>query len=439
MTSTLEREVKLAASPAFRMPSLDELGDDVLTIPRDPERLQTVYFDTQDFRLARWGVSLRHREGHGWTTKLPTDDARGDLLIRGEFTFPGEDPSHPPDEAVALICAYVRSSSLRPVVRLRTIRRLIQLLDLDDQLLGEVVDDEVSVLSGRRIAARFRELEVEITDDTPAGLLERGARPPADGRGGRAGPDPEVRPRGGPARHAGTRDPDRAGCRSNATVSQVLGRALSTSVVQLLRHDAVVRLDTDPEGVHLTRVATRRLRSDLRTFRSMVDHEWAEPLREELRWLGTVLGEARDADVLLARLAGRTEMIPATEAPGVAQVIEALEQRRKEAHSSMIGSINGERYVALLDRLVEAAQAPVVAPRGRRARPRRRGRSARGTVASPARGGEARRQAPGGCRAPHGPHPGEARALRRRRGRAHPRQVRSPVRRCGREPANDPG
>ena len=43
-------------------------------------------------------------------------------------------------------------------------------------------------------------------------------------------------------------------------------------------------------------------------------------------------GEARDADVLLARLAGRTEMIPATEAPGVAQVIEALEQRRKGAH-----------------------------------------------------------------------------------------------------------
>ena len=92
VTSTLEREVKLAASPAFRMPSLDELGDDVLTIPRDPERLQTVYFDTPDFRLARWGVSLRHREGQGWTTKLPAEDAGGDLLIRGEFTFPGEDP-----------------------------------------------------------------------------------------------------------------------------------------------------------------------------------------------------------------------------------------------------------------------------------------------------------------------------------------------------------
>ena len=306
-------------------------------------------------------MSLRHREGQGWTTKLPTDDARGDLLIRGEFTFPGEDASNPPDEAVALIRAYARSAPLRPVARLRTIRRMIQLLDLDDRLLGEVVDDEVSVLSGRRIAARFRELEVEITDDTPAGLLDEVLDRLRTAGAGAPDPTPKYIRAVGPL---ATQAPEIeiVSLRSHATVSQVLGRALSMSVVQLLRHDAVVRLDADPEGVHVTRVASRRLRSDLRTFRSKIDHEWAGPLRDELRWLGTVLGEARDADVLLARLAGRSAMIPAAEAPGVAQVIEALEQRRKEAHTSMIGSINGERYVALLDRLVEAAQAPVVLP-----------------------------------------------------------------------------
>jgi hypothetical protein len=58
-------------------------------------------------------------------------------------------------------------------------------------------------------------------------------------------------------------------------------------------------------------------------------------------------------------------MIPAAEAPGVAQVIEALEQRRKEAHTSMIGSINGERYIALLDRLVKRRKRRSSARRGR--------------------------------------------------------------------------
>jgi CHAD domain-containing protein len=361
MTASTEREVKLAASAAFRMPSLDGLGDDVLTIPHDAQRLQTVYFDTSDFRLARWGVSLRHREGQGWTTKLPAEDGDGNLLIRGEFTFPGEDATTPPDEAVDLIRAYVRTSPLRPVVRLRTIRRMIRLSDLEDRLLGEVVDDEVSVLSGRRIAARFRELEVEITDDTPDGLLDEVLERLRTAGAGTPDPTPKYERAVGAL---ATQPPEVAVAplTSAATVGQVLGRALATSVVNLLRHDVVIRLDGDPEGVHQARVASRRLRSDLRTFRATLDPEWAEPLREELRWLGGVLGEARDADVLLARLQGRTELIPATEAPGVAQVIEAMQQRRKEAHTALITSISGERYVALLDRLVEAARRPIVRP-----------------------------------------------------------------------------
>lgn len=361
MTASPEREVKLAASAAFRMPSLDGLGDDVLTIPDDAQRLQTVYFDTPDFRLARWGVSLRHREGQGWTTKLPAADGGGDLLIRGEFTFPGEESTTPPDEAVDLIRAYVRTATLRPVVHLRTIRRSIQLLDLEDRVLGEVVDDEVSVLSGRRIAARFRELEVEITDETPDGLVDEVLDRLRAAGAGAPDPTPKYERAVGPL---ATQPPEVevAPLTPDATVSQVVGRALATSVVHLLRHDAVMRLDADPEGVHQARVASRRLRSDLRTFRATLDPEWVEPLREELRWLGTVLGEARDADVLLARLRGRTEMIPPTEAPGVAQVIEALQQRRKEAHTTLIASISTDRYVVLLDRLVEAARRPVVVP-----------------------------------------------------------------------------
>jgi CHAD domain-containing protein len=359
--AALEREVKLAASPAFRMPSLDELGDDVLTLPNDPERSQTVYFDTADLRLARWGVSLRQREGQGWTVKLPPQDEGNDLLVRGEFTFPGDDASAPPHEAVDLVRAYVRTAVLRPVVRLRTIRRMVQLLDLDDRRLGEIVDDEVSVLSGRRIAARFRELEVEITDDTPDGLLDEVLRRLRAAGAGE--PDPTskyVRAVGSLA----TQPPEVAvsDLEDDARVSDVLGRALALSITQLLRHDVVMRLDGDQEGVHRARVASRRMRSDLRTFRTTLVPEWLEPIREELRWLGSILGEARDADVMLARIQGRFESVPQTEAPGVAQVVEAIDQRRKEAHAVLIEGLRSERYVALLDRLVEAARRPMVAP-----------------------------------------------------------------------------
>jgi CHAD domain-containing protein len=342
------------------MPPLDDLGDDVLVIPHDPARLETVYFDTGDLRLARWGISLRHREGQGWTVKLPSEDD-GVMLSRGEFEFPGEDPNVPSSEAVDLIRAYVRTAPLRPVVRLRTIRRTTQLLDFDDRALGEVVDDEVSVLAGRRIAARFRELEVEITDETPEGLLDEVLRRLREAGAGSVdtttkyvravGPlalePPEVRVRDLPR---------------DATVGAVLGRALSRSALHLMSHDAVMRLDVDPEGVHQARVASRRLRSDLRTFRAALDPTWAEPLRAELRWLGMVLGEARDADVLLDRVRYRTATIPPPEAPGAAAVIEGLEHRRKEAHITLIEALLSDRYVTLLDRIVEAAEAPAVLP-----------------------------------------------------------------------------
>ena len=354
----IEREVKLAASPTFRMPPLDDLGDDVLVIPHDPARLETVYFDTEDLRLARWGISLRHRQGQGWTVKLPPE-GDGVMLSRGEFAFPGEDPSSPSGEAIDLIRAYVRTATLRPVVRLRTIRRTTRLLDFDDHGLGEVVDDEVSVLTGRRVAARFRELEVEITDDTPDGLLDEVLRRLREAGAGAADPTTKYVRAVGPL----ALEPPEVRVREvprDATVGAVLGRALSRSAIHLMHHDVVMRQDVDAEGVHQARVATRRLRSDLRTFRAALDPIWAEPLRVELRWLGTVLGDARDADVLLDRIRGRTGTIPTQEAPGAAAVVEGLEHRRKEAHIALIEALRSDRYVTLLDRIVEAAEAPAV-------------------------------------------------------------------------------
>jgi hypothetical protein len=53
---------------------------------------------------------------------------------------------------------------------------------------------------------------------------------------------------------------------ADATVDMLLRYATARSVAQILRHDPGVRLGEDPEEVHQFRVATRRLRSDLRTF-----------------------------------------------------------------------------------------------------------------------------------------------------------------------------
>src|SRR5205814_4643069 len=66
----------------------------------------------------------------------------------------------------------------------------------------------------------------------------------------------------------------------------------------------------DPDAVHDTRVAIRRLRSTLRTFRGLWDPTRSEGLRSELKWLGTRLGNVRDGQVMSAALSGAVHSEP---------------------------------------------------------------------------------------------------------------------------------
>jgi inorganic triphosphatase YgiF len=155
-----EREAKLEVPPDFDLPELGRPDDGFSAQPQTARRLRTTYYDTSDLRLARWGASLRYRPGEGWTVKLP-EGQDGALLVRAEHTFPG-DGTRPPAEARALIRPFVRTAQLTPTVRMRTLRRPVELSDAQGSRLAEVVDDEVQVLDGRRIQTRFRELEVEL-------------------------------------------------------------------------------------------------------------------------------------------------------------------------------------------------------------------------------------------------------------------------------------
>ena len=56
------------------------------------------------------------------------------------------------------------------------------------------------------------------------------------------------------------------------------------------------------EGLHKARIACRRLRAALATYRPLLDREVTDPLRTEVEWLGRSLAEARDATVVRDRL-----------------------------------------------------------------------------------------------------------------------------------------
>lgn len=143
-------------------------------------------------------------------------------------------------------------------------------------------------------------------------------------------------------------------------VADVMRRALAAPVVRLLRHERGVRLGADPEDVHQARVATRRLRSNLRTFRDVLEADWASALRQELRWLGRDLGAVRDAEVLRDRLESRVGSLPEEDRSEVDTLIRELDARRDRARDRLVATIGAPRYRSLRDALVDAARAPRV-------------------------------------------------------------------------------
>jgi CHAD domain-containing protein len=361
----LEREVKLGAWPGFQLPPLDDLPDGLRARTRRARRLEATYYDTPDARLARAGVSLRHRtgDGTGWTLKLPDGDgpSGNGVLRRRELTFPGDGRAVPAD-VERLLVSWVRTSSLVPVARLATVRRAVALVDEEGEVRAEVVDDEVSVLHGRRVANRFREVEAEVAPEAPEDLLpELVARLRAAGAGP---PDPtsKVRRALGPL---ATGPPELAPVElgPDPTGGEVVRAALTSSVLRLLDHDLGVRLGEAPEDVHQARVATRRLRSDLRTYGELLEPGWAEELRAELSGLADALGAVRDADVLLDRLRERLAQLREEDRPAGGHLVAALERERAGHRRALLERLDDNAYRALLDRLVEGARAPQVSAR----------------------------------------------------------------------------
>ena len=220
-----------------------------------------------------------------------------------------------------------------------------------------VTDDVVSVLQGRRVASRFREVEVELAPGAPDELLAPVLERLRLAGAGAVDNVPKLLRALGPSAES---PPDVvvSELAEQASVADVVRRALAASVVRLFRHDAGVRLGDDPEDVHQARVATRRLRSDLRTFRDVLEPDWATPVREELGWLGGVLGAVRDAEVLRDRLRGREALLPTDDRPVVEGLLVTLDRHRDEARVRLLAAMASRRYDALLQTLVDAANMP---------------------------------------------------------------------------------
>ncbi len=132
--------------------------------------------------------------------------------------------------------------------------------------------------------------------------------------------------------------------------------AITRSVATHLANAPGVVLGEDPEAVHQGRVATRRLRSDLRTFAPMLDEGWDDSLRADLRVVADALGAVRDAEVLALRFEHTALLLSNPDA--VEPILHAIAAERAEHRTELLKHMSGSDYLSLLGRLVDASRNP---------------------------------------------------------------------------------
>jgi CHAD domain-containing protein len=130
-------------------------------------------------------------------------------------------------------------------------------------------------------------------------------------------------------------------------------------VAQVQAQDLPVRLDA-PDAVHKMRVATRRLRSALSTFKPLFDPAVVRPLRAELKWLAGELGAARDAEVMRDRVRTAVDAQSAElpTHPGAAAARQELDTAYRTAHERVLSELDGDRYHQILIRLQQLVDQP---------------------------------------------------------------------------------
>ncbi len=372
-SEVIEVEHKYSPSESDDLPRLGSIqGVDRVGQPVNVQ-LDAVYFDTEALALAEQRITLRRRSGGpdaGWHLKLPV--AAGERREIGEPLAGDQDAV--PELLRQLVLVHTRSHALVPVARIKTKRTSTPLYAADGAVLAQFSDDHVEAQSLLTPVepSQWREWEIELADGPRQLLQDADSLLAAGGVSLSVLPSKLAKALGSkyPGDPAAAPKPGRDGPSSDVALSYMFQQ-----VCALKLHDPGVRVDA-PDAVHQLRVAARRLRSALATFRKLTDTTSAKVLRTELQWLTGAVGQARDTEVIRARLkdminAEPTELLIGSVAQEIEEHLVAVQQQGRAAG---LAALDSDRYFRLLDSLDAFLAAPPLSASAQEEAPRTVGR-----------------------------------------------------------------
>lgn len=303
-------ELKLLASPA----AIERLRGAPVIVRHARNRgvvrrLDTVYYDTPDRAFSRQRSALRvRRNGTRYVQTLKLAGADQSPFVRQKWETPVDTPT--PDltrlpTEISATLGDLAEDGLAAVFTTR-FRRHVQRLAFDGAEV-EIAFDEGTVEAGEQRQPLIEiELELKFGDssalyDVGMQLLEvaplrLGTLSKAD-RGYALAFDavPQVT------------KAETSAISPKHSVDDVIAMVMSAGQQHLLANQAILEYGREPEGVHQTRVALRRLRTACSLLRKEVPSPAFQAFGGEAKWLMHMLGPARDWDVFATTTLARLE------------------------------------------------------------------------------------------------------------------------------------
>ena len=120
--------------------------------------------------------------------------------------------------------------------------------------------------------------------------------------------------------------------------------AIAKHFAKMLKHEAGVIEDKDPEELHQMRVGMRRLRSAITGFAPALDLPKAASDRNVGR-IARILGTLRDIDVLQDALKNQYQpLLPSSEQKSLNKALKVLQKKRQQAFKQVKTTLKRDRY-----------------------------------------------------------------------------------------------
>lgn len=366
MSQHLEVEVKFSVSESTEIPDLTGIHGVTDISESQVHNLSAVYFDTEDLRLTRAKITLRRRTGGtdaGWHIKFPGTFGRRE--VHAGLDEPGADEHTPPPALLGHVRALIQGHPLHPIAEVANERHVFYLKNAQGDIVAEFCDDHVSTVCHLPGGARkqWREWEFELAEhlghEEAGWQLLKSATDVLTSAGAFISDSPSklVSALGDAIRYAPT-PPEKAVLPDDDPAHAVLA-AIEANVNKIIEFDPKVRAD-EWDSVHQMRVATRELRSHMQTFEGVLGGEDYLQVEKELKLLATILGRARDAEVIEERLASliATEVGDAIDEETTNNLLEDLSSEYRREHTRVVAALDNERYAQLLQSLEDLLVNP---------------------------------------------------------------------------------